>query len=365
MQGYALQNNTPVAELAALLDLVVVSIACDIVPMTGENRCLAHFGLQRLNRHPRIGFWALMEQMNRPMPLVISDLVFGMGPLINSVGRLGDAKDAVKLLLASDKNAALERAAHLSKHNMTRRGIDQQMHENAQDRFRQLPDWQQRKSIVLYDPEWHKGIIGIAASRLSEAFYKPAVVFTKSNGIAVASARSIPGFDLYAALSECEYLLSSFGGHAHAAGLKMPIENFDAFATKFEEIARRVITDKMLIPVLDICAKIRFDEIDADFWRNLQKFEPFGPENHNPIFWAEGVRDTGQSRLLDNNHVRFSLLQEGSNVVMRGIGFDMGHKFEEIRRTKFDIAFNLKEERWRDERKVALQVKDLRLPRNE
>lgn len=359
-QALALHHNTPQDELDGLLDLVAVSIACDIVPMTGENRILARFGLQRLNHSPRTGLWALISRINRPLPLNVSDLVFGLGPLINAAGRLGDARDAVRLLLSTDRNSALDYAAKLVDRNKRRREVDYAMADDAKRRFTEQPDWEMRKSIVLFDPDWHKGIIGIAASRMTETFYRPSVILTRSNNRAVGSARSIRGFDLYEALQECEDLFFSYGGHAHAAGMQMPVENVDAFAERFEAIANRNITPENSQPVIDICAKIRFENIDSRFRKTLRQFEPFGPYNRNPVFWAENLVDTGQSRPLANNHIRLSLRHADGQKVMTGIGFGLGDVFERVKDRPFDVAFNLREEQWRGEPMLTLLAKDFK-----
>jgi len=320
-QAFALHSNTPPEELDDLLDLVAVSIACDIVPMTGENRILARYGLQRLNRSPRVGLWALIKRINRPHPLTVTDLVFGLGPLINAAGRLGDAREAVRLMLSADRNSALDNAGTLVHRNRERREVDYAMADDARRRFTELPDWETRKSIVLFSPDWHKGIIGIAASRMTEAFHRPSVILTESNNRAVGSARSVPGFDLYEALQHCEDLFFSYGGHAHAAGMQMPVENVAAFAERFEHIASQNIAPDAENPVLDIAAKISLDDVIPKFWRTLRQFEPFGPHNRNPVFCAENVVDTGRSKFLDNNHVRLALRQYDGQKVVTGIGF--------------------------------------------
>lgn len=359
-QAYALKQTTPVEELFPLLDLVAVSIACDIVPMIGENRVLTSLGLQRLNRHPRTGLWALIHSLNRPHPLTVSDLVFGIGPTINAAGRLGDARDAVRLLLASDKNSALLDAQHLVQRNAERRRVDYATADDARRRFCALPDWQARKSIVLFDAAWHKGIIGISAGRMVDDFHRPTVILTESNGRAVGSARSVRGFDLYAALQHCEDLFYSYGGHAHAAGMQMPLENVEPFAERFEKIVCNTIMPEAEAPVMEIAAKIELSQITPEFWSALRRFEPFGPFNLNPVFWAENVLDTGKSRLLDNNHVRFSIRQPGNRQVYQGIGFGLGKDFENLRRHPFDIAFNLREEHWHGEHIIGIMVKAIR-----
>ncbi len=359
-QALALHNNMPPEELDDLLDLVAVSIACDIVPMAGENRILARHGLQRLNHSPRVGLWALINRINRHFPLNITDLVFGLGPLINAAGRLGDARDAVRLLLSSDRNSALDHAGALVRRNRERREVDYAMADEARRRFTEAPDWETRRSIVLYNPEWHKGIIGIAASRMSEAFHRPSVILTHSNNRAVGSARSVPGFDLYAALQACEDLFYSYGGHAHAAGMQMPVENLEAFAERFETIVGQNLNEESEHPVIDICSRIRLDEVTEKFWHTLRQFEPFGPDNRNPVFCAERVVDTGHSRVLDNNHVRLSLRQADGQRVITGIGFGLAEVFCELKSRPFDVAFNLRNEHWRGETVLAMQAKAFR-----
>lgn len=359
-QAYALKQNTPVEELHPLLDLVAVSIACDIVPITGENRVLAYLGLQRLNQHPRTGIWALIHSLNRVSPLTVSELVFGLGPTINAAGRLGDARDAVRLLLSNDKNSALLDAQHLAKRNAERRRVDYATADDARNRFRAMPDWKERKSIVLFDPSWHKGIIGISAGRMVDDFHRPAVILTESNGRAVGSARSVRGFDLYAALQHCEDLFYSYGGHSHAAGMQMPVENVSVFAERFEQIVHSTIIPEAEERVLEIAAKMDLAEITPEFWSMLRRFEPFGPSNLSPVFWAEHVLDTGKSRLLDNNHVRLSLRQPGNRQLYQGIGFGLGKDFEKVKDGPFDIAFSLREEYWRGERVISLIIKAVR-----
>jgi single-stranded-DNA-specific exonuclease len=359
-QAMAISHHTPTEELVPLLDLVAVSVACDIVPITGENRTLAYFGLRRINRSPRIGLRALMDCINRPAPLTVTDLVFGLGPMINAAGRLGDARDAVQLLLASDANSALDAARRLSHRNNERRSVDYATADAARQRFRDLPDWQQKKSIVLFDPDWHKGIIGISASRMAEDFYKPTVILTESNGRAVGSARSVRGFDLYAALQRCEDLFYSYGGHAHAAGMQMPIENVAAFTERFEHVVQESIALEQETPTLDVAAELSFEQITPEFWATLKQFEPFGPHNLSPVFMVKNARDTGHSRLLDNNHLRFAVRQEKMNPVFTGIGFGLGRHADTLKNGSVDLVFSLREETWQGVKRLALHVKDVR-----
>jgi single-stranded-DNA-specific exonuclease len=328
--------------------------------MTGENRILAHFGLQRLNRAPRLGLWAMCQRINRPQPLDITDVVFGIGPLINAAGRLADAREAVRMLLSADKNSALENAGKLVTRNKERREMDFAMAEEAHRKFREMANWSDRKSTVLFEPNWHKGIIGIVASRIVETFHKPTVILTESNGKAVGSARSVAGFDLYGALQQCEDLFITYGGHAHAAGMQMPLENVDAFIDRFEKVVAQTIAPEMEHQQVEVCTKISFDEITPDFWKMLNRFEPFGPYNRNPVFWAENVSDTGQSKLLENNHVKLSLRQAGSKVEMTGIGFGLGKAFEAVQGKPFGIIFNLREDEWQGRRTIKIYAKDMR-----
>lgn len=359
-QAFAMRHNAPVEHLNFLLDLVAVSIACDIVPMTGENRILAHFGLKKFNHDPRVGFWALVQRSGRHYPLTINDIVFGIGPLINAAGRLGDAREAVKLLLSADKQSALDNAGALVDINRQRREVDFATTEDARQRFMALPDWSERKSIVLFEPEWHKGIIGIAASRMAETFHRPAVILTQSDDHVVGSARSVPGFDLYDALQRCERLFHSFGGHAHAAGMQMPRENVALFIEQFEQLVQDKLPPEAERPVLDISAGLPLHKITPEFWRMLKQFAPFGPHNLPPVFIARKIVDTGRSRFLENNHVRFSLQQKGSSKIWSGIGFGIAEAFKAVHDQMFDMAFSLQEGQWRGEKVLSLIIKDVR-----
>ncbi len=358
-QGLALRQNMPSEELGSLLDLVAVSIACDIVPMTGENRTLAWLGMHRLNREPRLGLWALIQRSGRRYPFSVSDVVFGIGPMINAAGRLGDARDAVRLLLAAERHSALEAAGALVQRNRERRAVDQATTAEARRRVLNDPAAAERKSVVVFDPAWHKGIVGITASRLVETFHRPTVVLTESEGRAVGSARSVPGFDLHEAMSRCADLFLSFGGHAHAAGVQMPLENVPRFAEAFEQVVRETLPARAETPELEIAGQINFADITPAFWRVLQQFAPFGPGNMTPVFWASGVRDTGRSRLLANNHVRLSL-QQDEGPIFTGVGFGLGNTFAAVQHGLFDVAFSLFEDTWLGERVLSVQVKDIR-----
>ena len=357
-QAVALRQNIPAEELHHLLDLLAISIACDIVPMTGENRVLSYHGLQQLNREPRLGLWALIQKSGRRYPLSISDVVFGLGPMINAAGRLGDARDAVRLLLAADRNSALDAAGSLRSRNRERREVDQSTTAAASIRVKRDPNFAQRKSIVLFDPDWHKGIIGIAASRMVEEFHRPTIILTESGGRAVGSARSVQGFDLHTALDRCAHLFHSFGGHAYAAGMQLPIENVPAFTEMFEKVVQETMPVASEMPELELSGRLNFADIRPQFWRIHQQFAPFGPGNMSPVFWASGVQDSGQSRLLANNHVRLSVRQ-GDGPVFTGIGFGLGEAFKAVQGGPFDLAFSLYENDWQGDRVLALMVRDV------
>jgi single-stranded-DNA-specific exonuclease len=356
-QGYAEYHDTPVHELESLLDFVALSIACDIVPMTGENRTLAYYGLKKLNFEPRLGIWALINRSRRTYPLNISDLVFGLGPLINSAGRIADAREAVQLLLSGDRTSALEAAARLVERNKTRQEVDLEAVTSARIKAKEQMLNGPPASIVLFDHQWHKGIIGITASRISEEFHKPTVILTESDGLAVGSARSVPGFDLYGALQSCEHLFSSFGGHAYASGLQMPLENIPLFSDQFEASVQKTLAESSKYPSLEIVGEISFDQIDLTFWKTLKKFAPFGPLNMTPVFIAKGVVDTGKSKRMENNHVKMCLKQ--GKKVFNAIGFGLAEQFESCKNRPFDVAFSIREEQWRGENYLSLVVKDL------
>ena len=357
-QGVVAHTHKATEALEPLLDFVALSIACDMVPLTGENRILAWHGLRKLNLSPRLGIWALINRSGRPYPLNVNDLVFGLGPLINSAGRLGDAREAVRLLLASDRNSALDAAAHLVQRNRQRQEIDLAATKAARQRARHIAEHTNRKSIVLFDAGWHKGIIGITASRIAEDFHKPTIIFTESDGRAVGSARSVPGFDLYKALQACEDLFISFGGHAHAAGMQMPLEHIESFSARFEALVQTNLQPEDEQPVIDISGVIQLDEITSEFWQTLKLLAPFGPDNMNPVFVARQVKALGPGKRLDNNHVRFTVQQ--GNASFSAVAFGLADQFEAVRKGPFDMVFNLREEQWRGNTVVSLVVKDLR-----
>lgn len=360
-QAFCQKNDLAWHHLEPLLDLLVVSIACDIVPMLDENRMLAHLGLQRLNTEPRLGLRALINRSARAIPLTISDLVFGIGPLINAAGRLGDAGDAVRLMISTDRNDAYERADRLGQLNKTRREVDTLTADEATRKFMALPDWESRKTICLFEPDWHKGIIGIVASRLAENFHRPTVIFTLSEGRAVGSARSAGGFDLYEAIKKCEETMISFGGHAHAAGMQVAPERVAEFAEQFEAAAQISFSPEMAEPIIEVNGELGFEKITPKFWATLRQFAPFGPGNRNPVFWTRNVIDTGSSREMGRGHLKMSLRQTENQARFPAIAFDLMERFDLVKSGQpMHVCYNIREEFWRGEAFLQLQVKDLK-----
>ena len=358
-QAFTQKNDLPEDSLFDLLDILVLSIAADIVPMTGENRTLAYFGLEKLNATQRIGIQALIEKSRRPKPLVISDIVFGLAPMLNAAGRLDDAKMAVKLLLANDPIEAADHARLLRHQNELRKEHDFHILREAKKKFEAVPNFENRKSILLFDENWHKGVVGIAAARMVEKFHRPTILLTQSNGHATGSARSVPGFNVYEAIKKCEDLLTTFGGHDHAAGMTLPVENVPVFQERFEQVVTETISDKMLLPEIKLSAVLELKDIDFKFWNILKQFAPFGPGNRSPVFASKNVFDSGHSRLLKGNHVKVAMKQKDS-VPIYGIAFGQGENFSKIKSKKpFHIAYKIEEENWQNEKTLRLMVRDM------
>lgn len=356
----ALTRNLDLPEepLIDLLDILVLSIAADIVPMKGENRVLAHFGLDKINNTERIGLLALIQKSRRKKPMAISDIVFGLAPMINAAGRLGDAKLAVKLLLEKDKDAAADTARLLFHQNEKRKEHDFHILREAKNKFESIPDFKERKSILLFDENWHKGVVGIAAARMVEHFHKPTILLTESNGMASGSARSIPGFPIYEAIKKCEDLLTNFGGHDHAAGMTLPIENIPAFTERFEQEVKNTISKKMEIPELKISATLNLKDIDFKLWNILKQFAPFGPGNRSPQFATKNVVDTGRSKLIKGEHIKV-VIKQNDSVPINGIAFGKGEDFPKIKSKKpFHVAYKIQEENWRGEKTLQIVVRD-------
>lgn len=360
IQAYAIKNEIPEEEVNCYLDLVVISISCDIVHITGENRVLAHFGLNKINTDPCTGVKALMEIAGRTGPYTISDVVFLLGPRINAAGRIDDAKHAVALLIATDKDVAKEQGALINVHNTERKGHDVNITDEALSMIDNDAVLVARKSTVLFNENWHKGVIGIVASRLTEKYYRPTIVLTRSNGHVAGSARSVLGYDLYEALCDCKDLLIQFGGHKYAAGLTMHPENLEAFINRFEEVVSTTIKPEQLIQQIQIDAELRLSQIEAKFFRILNQFAPFGPENMAPVFISKNVYVSGNAGLVGGSHIKMSVMQEGS-LAFDCIAFNHGQYIEQLRAgVPFEMCYSIEENVWRERRTIQLNVKGIR-----
>ena len=359
IQAFCLQNGIPLEKCYRFLDLVCASIGSDIVPITGENRILAFHGLKKLNTDPIAGFKKLMEISGVQKEMNITDVVFILGPRINAAGRMDDAKHAVRLMISDHIDFDAEANAYdLNKMNSDRKDLDKTITAQALDIISADENLISKKSTVVFNPDWHKGVIGIVASRLTETYYRPTVVLTQSEGKVTGSARSVKNFDLYEAIYECRDLLIQFGGHKFAAGLTLQPENVNAFVHRFEEVVGKRITDEQLVPELDIDAELSLEDITPKFYTILQQMAPFGPENMNPIFVTRGVRDSGWSKIVKEEHVKFSI-RKGNRELMDGIGFGLAPKLNIIKSGPFDITYHIDENEWNGNIKLQLLVKDV------
>lgn len=367
MQAFAASNGIEFNKLTSLLDLCSVSIASDIVPIMGENRILAYHGLRCLNANPSIGLQAIIKVCGlADRELTMNDIIFKIGPRINASGRMQNGKEAVELLVEKDYQMALERAGKINLYNEARKDLDKQMTEEAVEQVKDLPGLDQRRSIVIYNKAWHKGVIGIVASRLTEQYYRPAVVLTLSDGMATGSARSVSGFDVYKAVQSCEDLLENFGGHTYAAGLTLPVEHIDEFTKRFEQYVADHILDEQTEASLDIDAILDFKDITFRFYQQLRKFAPFGPSNLKPIFCTKRVYDYGTSKVVGRGqeHIKLELVDNKSNNVMNGIAFGQSSQARYIKTKRaFDICYTI-EENTHKRGEVQLQIDDIR-PCNE
>ncbi|HWR33523.1 MAG TPA: single-stranded-DNA-specific exonuclease RecJ [Chitinophagaceae bacterium] len=342
------------------LDLVATAIAADIVPITGENRILAFHGLKKANENPNPGIRALTNLSNLTKELHISNLVFMIAPRVNAAGRMDDATKAVEMFIAESYEEALHFAEMLHNDNTDRKEADSNITEEALALIRENKEWACRKSTVVFQPHWHKGVVGIVASRIIEHFYRPTVVLTQSGEFAAGSARSVPGFNLYEAIHACREHLLGYGGHFAAAGMTMEIEKVDAFRNKFEEVVDATILPDLLIPEIIIDAEISFRDIKQSFYDILSQMEPFGPENIRPVFIVKKVMDSGWSKIVKEQHIRFSLKQD--NVTFTGIGFNMAGRFDLLQQNKpVDIVFKIDVNEWNGQKSLQLRMIDFRL----
>lgn len=359
MQAYCKRHGLPEDELRCNLDLVAISIASDIVPILGENRILAYFGLKQINETPREGIKAILELAAVKKELSISDIVFLIGPRINAAGRIDDAKNAVKLLLSDTQALAVTNAEVLNQKNSERRRFDSDITREAMEMIAGDDIYKGRKTTVLFKNTWHKGVIGIVASRLLDVYYRPTIVLTESNGMAAGSARSVSGFDIYSAIKECGDLLEQFGGHMYAAGLTMKLENVPLFIEKFEQVVCKQIQENMLTPEIVIDAELKLSDITPGFFKILKQFSPFGPGNMKPVFLTSELKDSGGTRIVGNDHLRISL-RNGTGATIHGIGFGLGEFEPLVKSEVIDMCYCLEESEWNGERKLDLVVKDIK-----
>ena len=342
------------------LDLVATAIAADIVPITGENRILAYYGLKKANEATNNGIKALSFLSDLKKELHINNLVFIIAPRVNAAGRMDDAKKAVQMFIADSYDEALHFAEMLHSDNTDRKEADGNITGEALTLINENGEWLERKSTVVYKSHWHKGVVGIVASRLIEHYYRPTIVLTQSGEFAAGSARSVPGFNLYEAVHACREHLIGYGGHFAAAGLTLEIDKIEAFRNKFEEIVSATIHPELLIPEIVIDAEINFSDIQWSFYNILQQMEPFGPENLRPVFVVKKVWNTGYSKIVKEEHIKFSLKQ--NNTVFTGIGFKMSDKFHLLQMNKpIDVVFKIDENEWNGNKTMQLRVIDLRI----
>ena len=359
MTALAINYKLPEDIVYKYLDLVATAIAADIVPMTGENRILAYHGLIKINTNPLPGIKALMELGGISKIMTITNVVFIIAPRVNAAGRMDDAKKAVQLFIEKDTNKAKAFAEMLHIDNKERKEADSSITEEALQLIKDSTLLQNKKTCVVYSEHWHKGVVGIVASRLIEHYYKPTIVLTKSGDYVAGSARSIPGFNLYEAIYGCKDLLMAYGGHFAAAGLTLAPENLIAFTKRFEEVVSATINTELLIPEIIIDAEINFDEITENFYSIICRMEPFGPENMRPVFITRKCTDFGYSKILKEAHIKFVLRQK--ETVMNGIAFNMHERFSLLTSQKeVDIVFSIDENEWQGNKNLQLKIIDIR-----
>jgi single-stranded-DNA-specific exonuclease len=364
LQAFCEKNNEGFEKLIAKLDLVAIAIAADIVPITGENRILTTFGLHQINSSPSTGIKAMLEYTKINRELTITDVVFIIAPRINAAGRIASGKRAVELLISDDMKEALEFSAEISKYNTDRRELDKSVTESALEILETDDFYMNSRSTVVFNPDWHKGVVGIVASRLIEQHYKPTIVLTESEGKATGSARSVHDFDVHEALTECEDLLEQFGGHKYAAGMSLRLENVDAFRQKFEEVVAARIEDHQLTPKLNIDLEIDLDRITPKFMSLLKQFAPFGPGNMNPVFVSRNlIAEDCRTMGADDSHLRFKPKQQGvPHMMVQAVAFKMGKLYSELAKGKpFDLAYTIEENHWNGKVYLQINVKDLKI----
>ncbi len=366
MQGFAQNNNISSEVLFNYLDLVAVSIASDIVSITGENRVLTYYGLKKLNNDPSTGLNAIINEAGiKNQEITVNDIVFKIGPRINAAGRIESGNTAVALLMSDNEKYVNKLSKEIDSYNKFRKNVDQKITKEALELINNDPELQEKKSTVLYNPEWHEGVIGIVSSRVKEYYYRPTIMLTDSKEYVTGSARSVEGFDIYNALAACSDLLKHFGGHKYAAGLTIRKEYVEAFKKKFEEIVQERITKEQLIPTMEADDVIEFAHITPKFFRILKQFRPFGPGNLEPVFLTKNLSDKGYSKLVgnDQNHLKLYIYQNhNTNKCLPGIAFQQGALYDLIKKgKKFDICFSLFENKHNGKHSLEIYVKDIKI----
>ena len=368
MQAFAISNGIEFSRLRSLLDLVAVSVASDIVPITGENRIMTAYGLKQLNHNPSKGLKGIIDICGLSgKEITVSDIVFKIGPRINASGRMMNGKEAVDLLLSKDFQSAKAKSENIDQYNDDRRELDKKTTDEAYALLENHPEYNERKIIVVYNRDWHKGVIGIVASRLAEKFYKPTIIMTESNGFISGSARSVTGFDIYRAIESCKNTLVNFGGHTFAAGITMEETKLELFKEKLEAFADKHMIEEQMVQTLDIDAALNFSEIDQKLINDLRRMNPFGPDNQKPVFCSFNVKDFGTSKLVGKEleHVKLELIDNSSQNVVQAIAFGMHEHFSYINKMiPFDICYTIEENVYNNKTMIQLQIKDIRPSKN-
>ena len=359
----------PFSEIEYLLDLVMVAIGADIVSVMGENRVMAYYGLKKLNEQPRVGFKELLKLAKKEGKLTVTDVVFTIAPRINAAGRIKTGNKAVELLLTDTVEAAEVIGKEINNYNTERRVLDKDITEQALNQIRNDEWLLNAQSTVVFNKSWHKGVVGIVASRLIETYYRPTIVLTESNGQAVGSARSVKDFNVYNAIEQCSDLITQFGGHFYAAGMTMPVENVPAFKLKFNQVVSDTITKEQQQSKIEITDVIEFRDIfEAErnvipkFYRVLKQFSPFGPDNMHPVFVSKNVEISGSARLLKDEHLKLKLMQaDYPDIEIDAIGFGLGEFYNQVQNKTFDIAYTIDENNWRGKSTLQLMIKDIKI----
>ena len=356
IQAFSQQNNIDFSEIIEYLDLLTVSIGADIVPMTGENRVFAFYGLQQINKSPRVGLKALMETANKTKEVTVTDLVFGVAPRINAAGRIDHARKAVEILVETDYSKAKLFADKIEENNTTRKDLDKSITKKALE----MVDVK-KKSTVVYSENWHKGVVGIVASRLIETYYKPTIVLAEKDGMLTGSARSVHDFDLYSAIAKCEHLCEKFGGHKYAAGLSIKKDNLPQFIDAFEKSVIESISEDQLTPKINIDMVIDINNVDDKLYRIIKQFAPFGPKNLSPIFISKGVIDNGYGKQVGEDKTHLRINAKRNKGAIAGIGFGMGEYFEMIKDNQtFDVCYSIDENEWNGKKTLQLRLRDIK-----